>query len=38
VLLERSLKGDLNADVNLAFEPSGLVCVIRAPLAAAAKA
>lgn len=37
VLLERSLKGDLNADVSLAFEPSGLVCVIRAPLAAAAK-
>jgi PAS domain S-box-containing protein len=32
VLLERSLKGDLNADVSLDFQPSGLVCTIRAPL------
>jgi two-component sensor histidine kinase len=34
VLLQRSLKGDLNADVTLEFNPAGLVCVIRAPLGA----
>jgi len=34
VLLQRSLKGDLNAEVSLDFNPSGLVCSIRAPLAA----
>jgi PAS domain S-box-containing protein len=34
VLLQRSLKGDLNADVSLEFNRAGLVCVIYAPLAA----
>jgi PAS domain S-box-containing protein len=33
VLLQRSLKGDLNADVTLDFDPAGLVCIIRASLA-----
>lgn len=32
LLLQRSLKGDLNAEVTLDFDPEGLVCVIRAPL------
>ncbi len=36
VLLQRSLQGDLNAEVGLNFHPSGLVCSIRAPLAPAA--
>lgn len=33
VLLQRSLKGDLNADVQLDFLPEGLVCSIGANLA-----
>jgi PAS domain S-box-containing protein len=33
VLLQRSLKGDLNAAVTLDFDPAGLVCIIRASLA-----
>ncbi len=33
-LLERSLALDLDGEVQLAFEPSGLVCLIDAPLAA----
>jgi PAS domain S-box-containing protein len=37
ILLQRSLKGDLNAEVQLDFDPSGLLCTIRAPLAAAAQ-
>ena len=32
-LLERSLASDLDGEVQLAFEPSGIVCVIDAPLA-----
>jgi two-component sensor histidine kinase len=32
-LLERSLASDLDGEVQLAFEPSGLVCLIDAPLA-----
>lgn len=32
-LLERSLASDLDGEVELAFEPSGLVCRIDAPLA-----
>ena len=32
-LLERSLASDLDGEVHLAFEPSGLVCMIDAPLA-----
>ncbi len=32
-LLERSLASDLDGEVQLAFEPSGLICLIEAPLA-----
>lgn len=35
VLLERSLKGDLNADVSTRFEPAGLACEITVKLKAA---
>jgi PAS domain S-box-containing protein len=31
-LIERSLASDLNGDVRIAFEPSGLVCTVDAPL------
>ncbi len=36
VLLQRSLKGDLNAEVTLDYDPAGFVCVIRVPVAALA--
>lgn len=32
VLLERTLKGELNGDVTMDFHPSGLVCSISTPL------
>jgi PAS domain S-box-containing protein len=35
-LLERALTNQLGGSVNLAFEPSGVKCIIRAPLGAAA--
>ncbi len=31
-LIERGLAGEMNAEVSLAFEPSGVICVIDAPL------
>ena len=32
MLLQRTLKGDLNADTNFQFLPGGLVCSIIFPL------
>ena len=35
-LIEKALAMELNGDVRISYEPSGVICVIDAPLPAAA--